>query len=211
MPRNLLSPIPLTLEPWQTTSWDIPESHFNLIGKIIVEWSRITQTLEQTIWAYLGVDVSKGRIITEPLDAIRKVNLFRSLAETHMERESFKEMKQVLQRILELYSLRSLVAHGNWVIIKPDNEVSVMSLRNKLPDGAPHDKAIDTLMPAEYMEYLISRMVEISNLFIALRQEILSSSPKTPTAPPPLEKQTRRKLPAIFRLMRSHPHRPSLL
>lgn len=205
MPPCPETPTPLETAPEQSASPDIPAEHITLIGHVVLEWSRLEKSLEELIWAYLGVDVDEGRIITARLDARYKMNMFRGLAEVLMQENDFSDMRRILHRMAELYSVRSLVVHGNWFVEKPGNVVAVMSLREKLPDDASRDQVVTTDMPASYLRYIVGRMIEMGNVFIELRDDILSSSPEIPVSPFLKDSQRRRIDRAKARLRRPRP------
>jgi hypothetical protein len=184
MPPRDEKPTPLLTRPGQTIHQDVSLEHEMLIGRTIIAWSRLEQALEETIWGFLGVSVEDGRILTARLDAKFKMNLFRGLSERHMDKSGFQNMIRLLKRIDDLYATRSLVVHGNWITIMPDNIAGVMSLREKISGDSARNIVVTTMMPKDYMEAIIGHMIRVKHLLINLRREVLFSLHGIHPAPP---------------------------
>jgi hypothetical protein len=50
-----------------------------VIGRVIIQWSRTEQAIEELIWHFLGLPIDEGRVITSPLDTKYKISMLRGL------------------------------------------------------------------------------------------------------------------------------------
>ena len=146
-----------------------------LIGRAVVTWSRLEQSIEEVIWELLKMSVEDGRIITARLDVKYKTALLRGLSEKNLQKDALEAIRSLLTRIDELYTVRNLIVHGVWGTVKPDNVPAVMSLREKLPEEAGRDEVITTHMPHEYMAGVIRNIMLVTNLLIKTKNELSSS------------------------------------
>ena len=115
-----------TLEP------GIPDSHYTLIGELMVEWSRLETVLSTLIWHFLNLDMEDGRTITATLDARPKVRMLRKLVKRHVKPKKNRDLILNLLEVAEgLQEDRNFIAHGIWSTAMPDNVPAASSLRPK--------------------------------------------------------------------------------
>jgi hypothetical protein len=156
------------------------------VGRAIIAWTRLEQAIEEVAWRLLRVGVDEGRIVTARLDARHKMMLARQLAERHLEKKEADEFLEVLGHIEDLYAQRNLMAHGQWVTLKPEDLPAVMSLREKLPEGVSRQEVISTVMPVDGIKAVVENMQLATNFVIDLRRRIPAppASPKIRLLPP---------------------------
>jgi hypothetical protein len=145
----------------------------SLVGNCLIRWSYVEQGIDEVIWAFLKISVEDGRIVTAHLDARHKMMLFRQLAYRHLPKNDLDEFSTVLGRLEDLYELRNLMAHGQWVTLVPQNTPAVMSLREKLPDHTPRDEIITTEITTDSLTATIDNMSIISNYLVDFRKKII--------------------------------------
>lgn len=170
MAKRSSKPPVMPRRPEQTFVREVGDEIFVQIGKCIAQWSDIEHVIEQVIWALLRLNIEEGRIVTSHLDARHKTLLLRQLGHLHLPSEDMEEFTTVLGRIEDLYERRNLIAHGQWVTLKPDNVPGVMSLREKLPDGTPRNEVITTVIPQSGFIDLCQNMGIVYNYLVELRK-----------------------------------------
>jgi hypothetical protein len=61
--------------------------HERLVGRVVIEWSRLESILNDLIWCFLNVSFEDGRALTGRADAGTKIALLRQIAPKHMANE----------------------------------------------------------------------------------------------------------------------------
>lgn len=102
-----------------------------LIGRAIVEWSKLEACLEDSIWRLLDVEIEIGRIITARLDATAKIRMLRELGERLLPQPEWHELSQIVDRIDIRREDRNFIGHGTWGRSLPENIPVALSLRVK--------------------------------------------------------------------------------
>jgi len=97
----------------------VPMSHEKLIGRFVVEWSKLESTMDDLIWKFLGIPFEYGRIVTSHMDATGKIKILRQLIETSFGHSShdyvmFSYFKEALDHIDIIRIDRNLIVHGTW-------------------------------------------------------------------------------------------------
>lgn len=165
-------------QPGQTYRRDFTSETAMLIGNCIALWSYVEQAIEEMVWAFLRIGIEEGRIVTARLDARHKMMLLDQLGHRHLKKEDLPEFLSVLPRLEDLYEIRNMIAHGQWVTLIPDEIPAVMSLREKLPEETPRDEVITTAMPEENLQATLNNMYILQNYLIDLRKRISASQDK---------------------------------
>jgi hypothetical protein len=112
------------------TLTDIGMSDERLIGRVVVAWSKMENTMEEFIWELLSLDVSLGRILTSRLDVTIKIRHLRELGQAQMQEAMFLDLSSILDRIDFMRDDRNMIVHGTWARNK-DWIPIVLSLRQK--------------------------------------------------------------------------------
>lgn len=119
------------LRPDQALLPESPDDHLAFIGRLIVEWSRLENALEDMIWHFLDLSDDDGRVITCRLDARSKTEMLGAFDVRYLSPTLAGRLANVLKLIRELQEARNLVAHGAWGILMPENIPVALSLRIK--------------------------------------------------------------------------------
>jgi hypothetical protein len=114
----------------------IPPGQFELIGQVAAAWSHLEAALDDLIWHFLDLPDDDGRIITGGLDATRKLELARRLAERYLPAAALESFAAMLTALDDLRLDRNFVIHGVWGSIAPANKLAAaLSFRPKAPPG----------------------------------------------------------------------------
>ena len=153
----------------------IPSGHDALIGRVIWRWSYIEIIAEELIWRFLHVNVDVGRKITSRLDFRFKSRLLKELAADTFRDEKLRTLLSLIGRIDDLYDVRNMIAHGQWVTIQPGDIPAVQSLRESLPTFAGRDEIVLTECTADFMLKIVEHILKCASLLVSYRDEISPS------------------------------------
>jgi|SRR5476651_137978 hypothetical protein len=67
------------LKPGQSIANGIPEEYYDLIGRVVVQWSWLDGSLDGLIWDFFDLTDDDGRVVTTRMDADPKIQMLRSL------------------------------------------------------------------------------------------------------------------------------------
>ena len=177
----------------------IPDAQFDRIGRVAAAWSHLEATLDDLIWHLLDLCDEDGRIITDGLDAIRKIEMARKLAERYFSDDQLETLKAVLKTVDDLRLDRNFIIHGIWGSIAPAKRLAAaLSFRPKAPPG---QVALETFPPirmksiADGIDNARFAIVELTRQLQPLRQrQHKESLPSTAThLPNPPKKRNRRR------------------
>lgn len=101
-----------------------------LIGRLVINWSLLESSLNNLVWDFLNLDVSRGRVMTSRMDVRNLVSTIRDLGAICAEESDFFKLSPILDEIDILREQRNLVVHGIWAVTKRGETVS-MSLKTK--------------------------------------------------------------------------------
>jgi hypothetical protein len=88
-----------------------------------------------TIWHFLKIDMSDGRIVTERMDAGTLLRILRALGNRHLEGPLLHEFLSAMDKIEDRMEDRNFVVHGTWGTLLPENIPVALSLRPKALPG----------------------------------------------------------------------------
>jgi hypothetical protein len=115
---------------------EVSLQQLRLIGRVIVRWGKMEAALDDLIWHLLDLHPDIGRLLTNKMDASRKIQLIRTLAEICMPQDMFFALSPVLDDIDVLREDRNFIAHANWFTsLAPKYEPMAMSIREKAAPG----------------------------------------------------------------------------
>lgn len=144
-----------------------------LIGEVMVHWSRLESNLDILLWRMVGVDAEDGRVLTSRTGADIKIQMLRALARRHLAPDpaALTEFNDLLAKIEELKDDRNFIAHATWATLVPDEVPIGTSIRQKSEPGRvnaekfPQDRMktlIDNLHRA--VGYLVQTQDRLSSL-----------------------------------------------
>jgi len=108
-----------------------------IIGRVVVEWSRLEGVMEDFIWHFTG-----------RLDATAKIRMLRALGELKLREQRWHVLSSTLDKIDMLREERNMMVHGTWGRI-PGGVPIAISLR--IRPLAP-DQVVSETFPAERMQ-----------------------------------------------------------
>jgi hypothetical protein len=123
---------------------NVPMEQQLLIGRVVVAWSKLENAMQDTIWHFLRIDTSDGRIVTERMDAVTFLRILRALGNRHLNEPLLHEFLSTMDKIEDRQEDRNFIVHGTWGTLMPDNLPLAMSLR---PKAAPGEVISETFPP----------------------------------------------------------------
>jgi hypothetical protein len=112
-----------------------------LLGRIVIEWSKLENSLLALLWEFLELSFEDGRILCSKMDVGTVIQMLRALANRHVIRDktAYPIFLNFLARVDELRIIRNLAVHGTWGMISSSKPLgglvaNVMSLRIKIED-----------------------------------------------------------------------------
>src|SRR6516225_859479 len=90
------------IQPRRQDQWansDVSIEQQQLIGLLVLNWSKLETNIDGAIWAFLDLDIDKGRLITTKLNTDVKVELLRALINTYCAGEVLDEFLRMMDLI----------------------------------------------------------------------------------------------------------------
>ena len=147
------------IQPLRSDQWahfDVSIEQQQLIGLLVLNWSKLETDIDGAIWAFLDLDIDKGRVITTKLNTDVKVELLRALINTYCAGDLLDDMLQVIEFIGGYKEDRNFAVHGSWGTLMPENVPVCASIRPKAPPG----EVISETFPKERMLAIINGILE---------------------------------------------------
>jgi hypothetical protein len=160
-PWNLKHKQPLRSD--QVGSPEIGQVQEKLIGRVIVEWSKLEQCIQDLIWRLVNLRFEDGRVITERMDVTRLIAIAKVLSRRHLKDEALlTEVLDALARADELRDDRNFVVHGTWCTVEPDGIAYSSSLRQKsLPGEVTAEE-----FPHSRMRRIVAEIIRVKRVVI---------------------------------------------
>jgi hypothetical protein len=130
-----------------------------LIGRFIVEWSRLEALIGDMIWVILDVKEEDGRIVTARVDAKTKLQWLKAFSARYLEGKELEHIAQIVNVIEIVQESRNLVVHASWGTFVQSGDPIAMSLRPK----AEPDKILTESFPRDRLEELIENTIAARN------------------------------------------------
>jgi hypothetical protein len=163
------------LRPDHEPVFGVSMQHERLVGRVIIEWSRLENVLNDVIWRFLNLSFEDGRAITGRDDATTKISLLRIIAPRHLANDDKLEaLLVILDAIDSLRDDRNFIVHGAWGRIEPEGTPLAMSLRAK----SKPDQVTGETFPASRMYLIIENITKMRQMLLLLLTEI-DASPDT--------------------------------
>lgn len=95
---------------------DISDEQLRAIGRVTVNWCLLEYVVGRVVAEMLSITQKQGRILTQPLRIMQKLEVLQLLSELNAWPESERtELNKVVQTIDHARQKRNLIAHGLWV------------------------------------------------------------------------------------------------
>lgn len=143
-----------------------------LIGRVVVQWSKIETGLNELIWRFLHVSLEEGRVLTGRMDAQTKIPMVRKLAPGHLSGKQLEDLIKALDLADLIRDDRNFIVHGTWCTIIADGVALSISIRGKAPPG---------LMKGERFSH--ERMRKIIREIYAVKGELIKAVNALPALP----------------------------
>jgi hypothetical protein len=117
-----------------------------LIGRVVVQWSKIEAGLNELIWRFLRISIEEGRVLTGRMDAQTKIPMVRKLAPNYIDGKLLEDLIKALELAESIRDDRNFIVHGTWCTLTADGVALSVSLRGKAAPGEmkaerfPHER-----------------------------------------------------------------------
>jgi hypothetical protein len=132
-----------------------------LIGRIVWEWNRLENCMNELIMRFTDMSFEDGRLFTERMDPSRAIQLLRVLGPRYLKDERLQTLVDLLTTADQLRDDRNFVVHGVWAILDPEGVPTASSLRTK----SEPDQVVTETFPH-------TRMVAITRGIIRTRERM---------------------------------------
>jgi hypothetical protein len=139
----------------------LPDEHLKAIGSIIVSFASLENAVETAIWALMGIDSTKGAIVTSEMSFKNLLALFSSLYLNKINApDEIEEMKALIKRSTQIEDRRNAVVHSLWGVryYKHGQIVVRMKTTAKVSKGL---KRQDEELSVEALESIYEEIVEV--------------------------------------------------
>lgn len=93
----------------------LPAAYFKAIGEVTSMWNLTEMYAQNLIWYFLGIDRKKGRVLTNDLTSIKKLELFKNLTVRWVPEEAWQiEILAIHKEADALRVERNKIVHGAW-------------------------------------------------------------------------------------------------
>jgi hypothetical protein len=146
--------------------------HERLVGRVVIEWSRLESVLNDLIWCFLNVIFEDGRTLTGRADATTKIALLRAIAPRHLTSDDKLEaLLLALDTIDASREDRNFIVHGAWGRLAPEGIPLAASIRVK----SKPDEVIGETFNSKRMYKIIEVIVTMRQMLVLLLDEIYAS------------------------------------
>ena len=160
---------------------DVSVEQQQLIGLVVLNWSKLEADIDAAIWAFWGLNIDTGRVLTTRLNIDLKIDLLRSLILTYLKGlngDILTDSLQCIEYISSYKEDRNFIVHGTWGTLMPEKVPVCGSIRPKAPPG----EIISETFPKERMINIINGILEAKNNIRTLTDLLERSlSRRTPT------------------------------
>jgi hypothetical protein len=163
------------MRPDQRAAFGVSAAHTQLVGSVVIEWSRLESVLDYLIWDFLDISFEDGRVLTGRADAGTKIAHLRSIASRHLaNHDKLEGLLVALDALDACREDRNFIVHGSWGTLHPEDVPIAASIRSK----SKPDEVTNETFPAQRMHGLISVIVEMRVMLYTLLDE-LEAAPDT--------------------------------
>jgi hypothetical protein len=146
--------------------------HERLVGRVVIEWSRLEAVLNDLIWCFLNVVFEDGRSLTGRADAGTKITLLRAIAPQHLsDDDKLEALLLVLDMVDASRDDRNFIVHGSWGRLAPEGIPLAASIRIK----SKPDEVIAETFPPKRMRDIADNIVRMRKMLVLLLDELYAS------------------------------------
>jgi hypothetical protein len=144
-----------------------------LIGRVVIEWSKLENTLQELLWWFLEINFEDGRVITEKMDVSRLFGILRTMAPRKLKGDVLTELLNLLQIADELREDRNFIIHGAWATLEPDGVAVAASLRPKSDTG----QVVQEHFPHDRMHHIVNKILKTKVGIFRIIESLTGPSP----------------------------------
>ena len=164
---------------WHDHTTDVPKWITIGIGQVAMEWATVERELEELIRLLLDGDVQLVRILTNEMNAKRRVLIATNLIQAHiinerLARRHLRRVNRIKKKIEDLEIKRDVLAHGLWAEY-PEYGWGVLRMRQSRSTPQLHP-TLDSLHRAvlPQREFVTSEKIfNWTRAIVALAKEIV--------------------------------------
>jgi hypothetical protein len=134
-----------------------------LIGRVVVQWSKVEAGLNELIWRMLQLTIEDGRILTSRMDAQTKIAMLRKLGPRYLDGGPLEDLQKALKLADNVRDDRNFIVHGTWGTLLPEGEPIALSIRAKAEPGEIRSE----LFPYSRMRIIIRDILLVKKSLIA--------------------------------------------
>lgn len=142
-------------------AFNIPDEHLKAIGSIVVSFASLENAVEIAIWALMGIDSTKGAIVTSEMSFKNMLALFSSLYLNKVNApDEIEEMKELVKRGAQIEERRNTIVHSLWGVryYKHGQIVVRMKTTAKISKGLKHQ---DEELTVDALENIYQEIVDV--------------------------------------------------
>jgi len=151
---------PVDLKPGQTFVPHVSLIQEKLIGRTLVEFSRLDHVLSEMIWSLLKLQMKDGRLITTRMDMTAKIAMLQILVPRYYDQPKCHAVLSILDIADFIREDRNFIAHGLWGTLMPDNVPMVASIRPKTDPTS----VVSEAFPQERLRNIIRATIRMTGL-----------------------------------------------
>jgi hypothetical protein len=156
----------------QTADHEIGLIQQRLIGRVVVEWSKLENCINDLIWRLTDLTFEDGRLLTERMDVSRSIIILRALAGRKLEGELQQELINALAAADELRDDRNFIIHAAWGTLRPENVAVAASLRAKSEPGI----VVSEDFPHRRMRAIATEIVRVKRTLVKIMNALPAPS-----------------------------------
>jgi hypothetical protein len=139
-----------------------------LIGRVVWEWTRLENCMNELIMRFTGMSFEDGRLFTERMDPSRSIQLLRILGPRYLKDKRLQTLIDLLTLADQLRDDRNFIVHGVWATLDPEGVPTASSLR---PKSEP-DQVVAESFPHSRMQAIIREIVKTREAMGALLRSV---------------------------------------
>lgn len=149
----------------------VSPDHLLQIGQVIVVWSKLENAMQDTIWHFLHLEMTDGKIVTERMGPETFLRILRAIGSRNLNEPVLHEFLSTMDKIEDRLEDRNIIAHATWGTLLPDNVPLGTSLR---PKAAPGEVMAETF-PHERMLSIVREILEALDFLDKLMTQLKTS------------------------------------
>jgi len=145
------------------------------LGTVTLTWSLLNATIQATVWRFLNLDSTRGKILTANLSTGQLIQLLETVFD-FLSKSFTKDEKQLHNRFFsglnELNAMRNDIMHGDWEPILHDGKLMGMKALRSMARGELKTRERD--WNVERLTAFSGHIKETSEMLVTILEELES-------------------------------------